>query len=247
MIAPWHWSGSPDGRTIGPMRLGRRAAAGGDRPLPADGAGGHPRRRTDRQPGHRERRPHFVGTAATDARQHAGGEGEKKKGESGRAGDGEMERGRVPPAACPPVPLHGRTRHTVIMVTHEARAAAFTDAIYFLKDGVVVGFERLDGKHDAGFVADCYQRYEAPARTSGALTVAAVALGVALVVAIAGTHQTLRLTLFDSIMRWTGPADLRRQSRRLGPRPRGAAGGHRQPAGRCGVGRGCSSPTAPSR
>jgi putative ABC transport system ATP-binding protein len=56
------------------------------------------------------------------------------------------------------------TPHTVIMVTHEARAAAHTDAIFFLRDGRVVGHERLDGTQDAAFVADCYQRHEGAAR-----------------------------------------------------------------------------------
>jgi putative ABC transport system ATP-binding protein len=59
-------------------------------------------------------------------------------------------------------------RHTVVMVTHEARAAAYTDEIHFLRDGRVVGRERLDGagedgKRDAAFVADCYQRHEGAA------------------------------------------------------------------------------------
>lgn len=40
------------------------------------------------------------------------------------------------------------------------------------------------------------------------LTIAAVALGVALVVAITSTHETLRASLLEWIKRWTGPADV---------------------------------------
>ena len=61
-------------------------------------------------------------------------------------------------------PTGNGTPHTVIMVTHEARAAAHTDAIFFLRDGRVVGHERLDGTQDAAFVADCYQRHEGAVR-----------------------------------------------------------------------------------
>jgi putative ABC transport system ATP-binding protein len=53
---------------------------------------------------------------------------------------------------------------TIVMVTHEPRAAAFADEICFLRDGRLVGRQRLTGNVDAAFVADCYQRHQsAPA------------------------------------------------------------------------------------
>jgi len=48
---------------------------------------------------------------------------------------------------------------TVVMVTHEARAAAMSDVLVVLKDGRVVHHEELDAAGDAARVAERYQKH----------------------------------------------------------------------------------------
>ncbi len=47
----------------------------------------------------------------------------------------------------------------VVMVTHEARAAALSDVLVVLKDGRVVHHETLDAAGDAALVAERYQKH----------------------------------------------------------------------------------------
>lgn len=48
---------------------------------------------------------------------------------------------------------------TVLMVTHEPRAASLADALILLKDGQVVHREMLNGQADADVVADRYKQF----------------------------------------------------------------------------------------
>jgi putative ABC transport system ATP-binding protein len=46
---------------------------------------------------------------------------------------------------------------TILMITHEAHAAAFADEVLVLKDGRLVGTLLTNGRHDAALVATRYQ------------------------------------------------------------------------------------------